>query len=230
MIDRIARSSQPDDLDRKIANLVAEELGEADRRELLLRLEETPDGWKRCALGFLEDQALRSTLGLASTARELASLTLAVPATNEKRKIHSGHLRYVAAMLTGLALIGSYWLGRSSVGPLDRPGAVAAPPIASAAEPPPAPGRPVGFLSWSDPTMGELPARIIPVIADTPTNERWARKRPDAISDYVRAQWERQGYRINEDHRLMAVDIGMGQRGAVPVDEVELQYVGQRPL
>jgi hypothetical protein len=40
--------------------LVDDELTDAERRELLLRLERTPDGWRRCALAFLENQAWRS--------------------------------------------------------------------------------------------------------------------------------------------------------------------------
>src|SRR5260370_8705607 len=39
-----------------IDRLVDGELGEAERRELLLRLESNPDGWRRCALAFIEAQ------------------------------------------------------------------------------------------------------------------------------------------------------------------------------
>ena len=38
------------------------ELGDEQRRELLARLDHEPDGWRRCALAFLEDQALRQAL------------------------------------------------------------------------------------------------------------------------------------------------------------------------
>src|SRR5262245_61132861 len=40
--------------------LVDGELNDEERRELLLRLERTPDGWRRCAMAFLEGQAWRS--------------------------------------------------------------------------------------------------------------------------------------------------------------------------
>jgi hypothetical protein len=45
-----------------IDRLVAGELTEVERRELLLSLESEPDGWRRCALAFLEDQAWRTRL------------------------------------------------------------------------------------------------------------------------------------------------------------------------
>ncbi len=42
--------------------LVDGDLTDTERRELLLRLESDPDGWRRCALAFLEDQAWRDAL------------------------------------------------------------------------------------------------------------------------------------------------------------------------
>ncbi len=42
--------------------LVDGELSEAAYRQTLDRLDETPDGWRRCAISFLEQQALRREL------------------------------------------------------------------------------------------------------------------------------------------------------------------------
>jgi hypothetical protein len=47
-----------DDTDM-LDRLVDGELGDREYRELLLRLETQPDGWRRCALAFLEAQAWR---------------------------------------------------------------------------------------------------------------------------------------------------------------------------
>ena len=43
--------------------LVDGELDERRRRELLAELDKKPDGWRRCALAFLEDQCWRQTCG-----------------------------------------------------------------------------------------------------------------------------------------------------------------------
>src|SRR5271157_3352130 len=43
--------------------LVDGELSESDRRALLLQLEHEPDGWRRCALAFLEAQCWKAELG-----------------------------------------------------------------------------------------------------------------------------------------------------------------------
>src|SRR5262245_23445628 len=42
--------------------LVDGEVAEPERRTLLSRLERMPDGWRRCALAFLEAQAWREAL------------------------------------------------------------------------------------------------------------------------------------------------------------------------
>ena len=55
--------------------LVDGELSEAERRELLQMLDRRPDGWRRCALAFLEQQtwgqALAEQVRQADTARRI---------------------------------------------------------------------------------------------------------------------------------------------------------------
>ena len=52
-----------DGLDERLLDrLVDGELADDERRELLLQLEKNPDGWRRCALAFLEAQTWRQAL------------------------------------------------------------------------------------------------------------------------------------------------------------------------
>lgn len=46
-----------EELERQLVRLADGELSADDRRRLLKRLDELPDGWRRCALVFLENQA-----------------------------------------------------------------------------------------------------------------------------------------------------------------------------
>ncbi len=46
----------------KLDRLVDGELSEEQRRELIARISDEPEGWKRCALAFLETQAIRANL------------------------------------------------------------------------------------------------------------------------------------------------------------------------
>jgi hypothetical protein len=52
----------PEHLDAWLDRLVDGEVAEPQRRALLSRLEQSPDGWRHCALAFLEAQAWREAL------------------------------------------------------------------------------------------------------------------------------------------------------------------------
>ena len=52
-----------EDFQRQLELLIDDELGEKERGELLEFLDSEPDGWRRCALGFLEEQSFQSALG-----------------------------------------------------------------------------------------------------------------------------------------------------------------------
>jgi hypothetical protein len=71
----------PNNEDRWIDLLVDGELDPTRRREFLLRLESAPDGWRRCALAFLESQAWRDAFSAgSSSARGSTEKTQALPA------------------------------------------------------------------------------------------------------------------------------------------------------
>lgn len=65
-------------LERLIDRLVDGELNESLRRSLLIELDHRPQGWRRCALAFLEAQAWQSGLGSSRGRREAAE-ALATP-------------------------------------------------------------------------------------------------------------------------------------------------------
>ncbi len=62
------------ELERLIDRLVDNELPQALRRPLLLELDKRPQGWRRCALAFLEAQAWQSGAGLAADAQDCSGL------------------------------------------------------------------------------------------------------------------------------------------------------------
>ena len=50
----------------ELERLVDGRLSRDEYRELLLRIDNHPDGWRKCAMAFLEEQALREELGCGS--------------------------------------------------------------------------------------------------------------------------------------------------------------------
>ncbi len=70
--DPVDEPTGPEVSDEELDQLVDGELTDAEQRDLLQRLEHSPDGWRRCALAFLEAQAWqREFLRLAAGERQL---------------------------------------------------------------------------------------------------------------------------------------------------------------
>src|SRR5687768_14216535 len=91
--------------DRQLDRLVDGELGEGQRRVLLEGLDNTPDGWKRCALAFLAAQAWRQAI--VAPPREVAS-----PPRRRTRPAVSRVTAVAAAVLIAFAvgaLSGASW-------------------------------------------------------------------------------------------------------------------------
>src|SRR5688572_17851334 len=71
--------------------LVDGELSNDERRNLLQRLERAPEGWRRCALAFLEAQEWgRELRGVAHTAETLPQFDLASRAVGARPWSQSG--------------------------------------------------------------------------------------------------------------------------------------------
>jgi hypothetical protein len=225
-------------LDRLVEGTLASD----ERRAVLLRLEADPDGWRRCALAFLEAQAWREALGgLADEMRAPAPSDL-VPV----RRIARPRLRVLARAAALLVAFGLGWmLARGGAPSTERPpgpgnGALivqAAPPVApappsttepTAPEPPDAP--PILAEAAPDPPAADRAVRFVPVgfrpalrtAAPAPRNA------PDAVPPDLRGRLARRGYRVEQRPGLATLDLEDGRRVDVPVEEVRLQYVGSR--
>lgn len=70
----------------------------------------------------------------------------------------------------------------------------------------------------------------VPILAGSGIDPRWILQQPPPISDHQRAIWQRQGYQLDQRRRVVSVPLGDGRRAAVPIDQVQVRYVGQVPL
>jgi hypothetical protein len=217
--------------DAEIDRLVAGELDDAERRGLLLALEGDPEGWRRCALAFLEDQAWRQAFAHAGTMPSRSEAAFVAP-ISPRRGRHWIRRGAIAASIIAATFAAGFATGgisravpRVETAKEDRP---------KADEPRAVPQgeqvREVGSIALVDGAGGESPPRRIPILAGPGINERWLREQPPTVPEYVRARWERQGYQVEERRKLVSVTLEDGRRVSIPVDEVELDYVGQHPL
>jgi hypothetical protein len=188
--------------------LVDGELDAPARRALLLRLESEPGGWRACALAFLEAQEF----GLAARgwAREHAAPVAQAPAARPPRT-SPARLALAATVALAAFLAGFAARGRTAAAP-----SPVEPSPTSSASP---------LLARTE--SAEVPSpNVVPVSHSTrPGLAATGPARP-AISEYVEAQWARQGFRVQPAHRVISVEEG-GQRVSYPVDGYRVQYVGR---
>jgi hypothetical protein len=269
MIDHLSDSDSMEPLAELIDRMVDGGLTPAQLRRAVSELDTTPDGWRRCALSFIEAQAwgeafrnldgtvlegLRPPESSDCTAPAMTSVLRPIPTSGVISRRWIGD-----ALAAGIAIIAFSlgWLvhGLRNPVPSDRPAnpagltakvdPVPEPPVAVASEPPAASDTPepapFSALPRDRIPMVQEVARLrigtgdpnspgIPILAGSGVNPQWLLQQPPPISDHQRAIWERQGYQLDQRRRVVSVPLGDGRRAAVPVDQVQVRYVGQVPL
>jgi hypothetical protein len=220
--------------------LVDNELTEAERRKLLSRLDGQPGGWRQCALAFLEAQQWKRDL--RAVARETAPRPPGIPPARRSRRDKSAGtlLAMAASFLVALAL-GTQWqkvqqaripTGTKLVGV--TPGNAQSAPAPTR---PPSPlvaikakGRPrspVGPGAWS-PASDK--AMRLPVVDGERVNPQWLQNLPAAVPDGVVQAFKQSGHQVRQRRELLPFTLKDGRRLVVPVDEVEVRYVGRPAL
>ncbi len=96
--------------DRRFDRLVDGELPDGERRELLLRLETEPDGWRRCALAFLEAQSWRQTF--AAVVAPAANVAVPSTASGKAKRWSAVRICALAACVALAFALGWAWHGR----------------------------------------------------------------------------------------------------------------------
>ncbi len=252
-----ARETSTDPVDKQsFDRLVDGELTELERRELLLGLEAEPDGWRRCALAFLEAQCWAKEF--TDFINELPPPTVlgrhidsrkAAPPRRSSRRV-------VARSATFLAMTASFlvalWLGwtaqdawRTARVPVAGSEQVAqmsaAMPRAESAvvpSPRPAPQRPSSpagpwqlvTLTASGPGGQQERTIDLPACERRQLDAEWLESLPSALPPEVLQALERTGHRVRRVREFIPIEMQDGRRLVVPIEEIEVHYLGQPPL
>lgn len=225
----------PRNLDEQIDLLVDDELSEPHRGELLRRLDLLSDGWRRCALAFLEAQCWKKELGaLAQTPQPIAAPATPVSRQPERWFPWGTVLAMAASFLVALGLGGLWrgaWQGLSPLGGQvatvtqdpQRPSSVDSPAPASGR----APAWQMVTLA-ADRGQGEGDESIrLPAIERDRIDEDWLRSLPASIPPEVIRALKNTGHEVRQSRQLVPVQMPDGRRLVVPLDQVDLQYVGR---
>lgn len=212
-----------DPLDSQLDRLVDGELPADEYRLLLSTLDAQPQGWRRCALAFLEAQALGGEL------RELREEALAPkPVTRA-----TAAAPRVQPWVTVLAMAASFLLALP-LGPYLLPGPEpSAPNVAHA---PPAIPKTEEVTPMEPPSpLGNV--RLVtdggPVDVPYYNMQDGAHLLLDdegALSEAMIRSLERAGHRVERSPSIMPVDLDNGARVYLPVDNYRITPVGNRPI
>lgn len=205
--------------DAMIDRLVDGELSLDEQRQLLTQLDGEFSGWRRLALAFVENQALRQSC------REWAApVNEVVPRVETPKAPES--TRFARIAVSAVALLLAFGLG-GAVGRQTSPTVVATVPmpqpseIADAAEPevtlpPHVDAIPVA-LQYADGTFSE-PVNTPVVEATSPLAQPWLNG-AYRLPDRVREQLRQRGQKLRERQEWVEVDLADGRRGYLPVKE-----------
>jgi anti-sigma factor RsiW len=193
-----------------IDRLVDGELPNPARRDLLRRFETEPDGWRHCALAFLEAQTWRSSLDSISTS--VQALPHSLPARDGPK--HGSHPRVSVARLTALAaaLAIAFAMGwESNAWQAENPAGRAKASVQT----------PESIANHQRPPETPITSGVQSVQSaqapDTPT-----------LLDPLIKKWEERGFRAEWQKRLISMELKDGRKIDVPIKEYELQYIGGR--
>jgi hypothetical protein len=230
--------------------LVDGELDESRRRELLLRLEEQPDGWRRCAMAFLEAQCWKRQMRSVVCRPAAGAAEGRTPAAHRTRWVEgrAGTVLAMAAsflialglgtMLRDLANRGGQ-VGTETIRLAGTDNGTKQPAAAPLGRPDPQPkgsSRPDGLSDpWQLVTLGvdggpdgqqqsiRLPARSMDAV-----DEAWWNSLPRAMPRDVEEALQRAGHQVHQSRQFVPLRLEDGRQLVVPVDQIDVRYVGNR--
>jgi hypothetical protein len=209
-----------------IDRLVDGELSPAERRALLLQLEDADGGWRRCALAFLEAQAW---------GREFTSSVNAPPvmlSTAQSREDRPA-LRVLQWLALAASLLVAFWLGGRTRSPAELPLLAADNPAKNAISPPLAvpPVEPLNpddvMTVWARDAQGVAQPLHVPLVdADTVEKQLGVQFRP-GMSPELKQQLEDRGYQVESRKRYAPLWLEQGQPLMLPVEDTRIVPVGR---
>lgn len=235
------------DDDVRFDRLADGQLSTAEYRELLSSLDEEPSGWRRCALAFLEAQALETEIK-AVRSDDFAAVDSAADSTvaagkSTGRTGSAGVFRLALAMAAcflvafglGIALH-AQWFGRSQSPVGDAPNVLAenSPPGAEANH---SAGAALAVDAPTDSPDREPLRNVTLVVGDNEADaqrfdlpvvpygdggQEYLNTQRSAVPPQLRQMLERNGHRLRRSQRYVQLQMEDGRRVVVPVEEVEI--------
>lgn len=234
--------------DQMLDRLVDGELAGDDYREVLARLELEPDGWRRCALAFLEAQAWnRDFAPAAKKAIDVPAATSSSAAASAAKPV-GGDTHWLGLLLAMAAsFLLAFGLGWGIGGGKENPSSPAlgtmvdkpsAPPQKPAPqEPVPANPAELETTPVSTTNQGEITLLVddgsgeqkqvqLPVVEVNSADDVARSLGASALPAQLREALERSGHRVVRQQQIIPVELNDGRRLVMPVEEVRVMPIG----
>jgi hypothetical protein len=213
----------------QLDRLVDGELNETDRRELLLQFEREPEGWRRCALAFLEAQCWKQELGLMAPSTEAVASASTPVSPDVRPATSSGRASWRQHLATALTLCACFLIALA-IG-LNFRGGAGSTHNRDSSQVNPATHE----LNPSDELQieglnGETESVRVPRNRHDATAQNIADQRPDAMPQSVQREFERMGNEVVQKREVVPYPLKSGRSLMVPVDHAEIHYVGRGSL
>ena len=231
----------PDD-DIRLDRLVDGELSPEEYKALLEALDDEPGGWRRCALAFLEAQAMSGELAAIRRGTQ-SSVTLAVPRSTPAEHQASPPLRWTVLPAMAASFLVAFILGvmAPSLWSSGNRGAVSVPEFAGGVGNETAPGyantqpRAVGNarLVVSGPgdmqkEGAELPIFDLPGDASGSLAQSWLTPGEPALPIELIQELQRRGHQVQRQQQYVPVNLEDGRQGVIPVETYQITPVSRR--
>ncbi len=236
-MNRIDETMNPTEPESRLDRLVDGELNETARRELLLQFEREPEGWRRCALAFLEAQCWKQELGVMSRLPEVVSAQSApqpTPASLPAATVRTAVSRWRQNLATALTMgacflialaIGVSIRGKGPHGADANLSTVTAPLSPNDSQATPI-SQPADELITVDGADGATESLRVPRAHRDAIDQNVAEQGPDAIPPAVQQAFQRAGHEVVQQREIVPGQMYNGRQLMVPVDHVEIHYVG----
>lgn len=228
------RDIQPASPEQQLDLLVDGEMSEADRRALLLQLEHEPDGWRRCALAFLEAQCWKTELGQIAprAVRVLSPPEAARPEPSSSpstKRWRQNWRQYAATVLTiSASFLLALVVGMGLSGNLPHtPGSSDLLPTVADFPKSQSNGLEMVTLSVGNSSDGHDQTVCVPAQRREALDQDLWQQIPDAIPPEMQQAFQQSGYRAVQQREIVPVPMKDGRCLVVPVDRVQVHYVGR---
>jgi hypothetical protein len=216
--------------------LVDGELSPGERRQLLSSLDGEPDGWRRCALSFLEAQSWRDSLGQLVRASDEDFDTEKPLAAPNEAAAGKGMKQAMTWLAIAASLLVAFTLGtitRNGGGPIAVNNAENVGPLVADVVPPPRVMQPDAVnspdaitLFVRDDTGQTRPLRVPLVDAGTLEKQLGLQFQSGVPAD-VRAQLQNRGFDVRSKQSYAPLWLENGQPMFVPFEDTKIVPVGR---